>query len=518
LLQLWHEERSSSAARPRSDRAGDLHVLHSNPRRSPRKEGLDWRRLYARRVALTDLAVIASAVAVAHVCAFRFHLLSDVPLDEHPSLGVSYATASVLMIGAWFVALTLADTRKYRVIGVGSAEYRLVFDASVKLLGLVALLALMFRVPLSQGYLAVAFPLGITGLVGTRWVWRRWLGRHRSEGRYSSRVYLVGSEASVLDLWRELARQPQAGYRVVGACIPNRPAAVRAASFDRQVVISSDLDRLTEAMAGARADTLIVASSDDLPASRVRQLSWELEPTGQHLIVAPSLTDVAGPRLHTRPVSGLPLLHVEMPRYSAGTRLAKRVFDFVGALLLLVASIPLLLVVAVAVAVSSRGPVLFAQTRVGLNNKTFKMLKFRSMVVNAESARVDIDAGSASAGNEVLFKLRRDPRVTAVGRIIRRLSLDELPQLVNVLTGAMSLVGPRPPLESEVRTYDNHVHRRFLVKPGMTGLWQVNGRSDLSWEDSVRLDLFYVENWSITGDMVILGRTLRAALGGSGAY
>lgn len=193
-------------------------------------------------------------------------------------------------------------------------------------------------------------------------------------------------------------------------------------------------------------------------------------------------------------------------------------FDLVIAAALVIVLSPVFLLLAIAVKATSPGPVLFLQERVGLNGSTFRMIKFRSMVVDAESRIQEVSQLDRAEGNDVLFKMRNDPRVTRVGSFMRRYSLDELPQLFNVLLGDMALVGPRPPLQREVERYDRHVHRRFLVKPGLTGLWQVSGRSDLSWENSVRLDLYYVENWSITGDLVILWRTLRAVIASKGAY
>jgi exopolysaccharide biosynthesis polyprenyl glycosylphosphotransferase len=251
----------------------------------------------------------------------------------------------------------------------------------------------------------------------------------------------------------------------------------------------------------------------------VRRLSWDLEGTDTELIMAPALTNIAGPRVHTQPVAGLPLIHVDHPTYRGANRIVKRLFDLFGSLTLVALFSPVLLAVAVAIKVTSKGPVFFRQDRVGLNGETFRMIKFRSMVVDAEK-RLDAlkKERSADAGNQVLFKMRNDPRITTVGRFIRRFSIDELPQLFNVVTGEMSLVGPRPPLRSEVDLYGDDALRRLLVKPGMTGLWQVSGRSDLTWDDSVRLDVYYVENWSITGDLAILWRTARAVLGSSGAY
>jgi exopolysaccharide biosynthesis polyprenyl glycosylphosphotransferase len=313
-----------------------------------------------------------------------------------------------------------------------------------------------------------------------------------------------------------LARQPMAGYLVVGACVPAR--AVAGQLGDTSIPVFVNLEYLGAAMETSGADTVVISSSEDLSPEAVRKISWGLEPGRQHLVVAPSLTDIGGPRIHTRPVAGLPLIHVETPRYTGSKQFTKRAFDLVAASVLLVLLAPLLGVISLMVRLSSPGPVLFRQRRVGINGARFDMMKFRSMVTDAEAMLESLRSQQGREGNTVLFKMANDPRVTPVGRVLRRFSLDELPQLFNVIKGSMSLVGPRPPLESEVDQYDPHVHRRFLVKPGITGLWQVSGRSNLSWEDTVRLDLYYVENWSITGDLVILWRTFKAVVGRSGAY
>jgi exopolysaccharide biosynthesis polyprenyl glycosylphosphotransferase len=248
----------------------------------------------------------------------------------------------------------------------------------------------------------------------------------------------------------------------------------------------------------------------------MRELGWELEAKSTNLIVAPALTDVAGPRIHARPVAGLPLIQVDYPEFEGRKYAAKRAFDLVVSFLALVVLSPVFLVIAILVRSDSPGPAFYLQERVGLNGKRFRMLKFRSMVVDAETQLPGLL--DRTDGNGMLFKLRSDPRVTRVGSALRKHSLDELPQLVNVLLGDMSLVGPRPPLASEVERYDAWAHRRLLVRPGITGLWQTQGRSDLSWEDSVRLDLYYVENWSLTGDIIILYRTVRSVAVAEGAY
>jgi exopolysaccharide biosynthesis polyprenyl glycosylphosphotransferase len=390
-----------------------------------------------------------------------------------------------------------------------------VADASVRMFGLLAIAAYLFHVDLARGYVIIAFPIGMLVLMLSRWMWRQWLVIQRRQGRYSAQVLLVGSPASVRHIGRQLATQPAAGYRVLGAVVSTGHIGVLDGSTLQSFGGFDDVHRVLEEIG---ADTVVITSADDLSPERVREISWGLEPGHQHLVVAPSLTDIGGPRIQTRPVQGLPLIHVETPTYEGRKLYLKRTFDIIGSTLLIALLSPVFLVLAACVKLGSRGPILFLQERVGLNGKPFKMVKFRSMVVDAESRVQEVSALDRTEGNAVLFKMKNDPRVTRVGGFMRRFSLDELPQLLNVWSGNMSLVGPRPPLQREVERYDTHVHRRFLVKPGVTGLWQVSGRSDLSWEDSVRLDLYYVENWSVTGDLVILWRTARAVTRGSGAY
>jgi exopolysaccharide biosynthesis polyprenyl glycosylphosphotransferase len=253
-----------------------------------------------------------------------------------------------------------------------------------------------------------------------------------------------------------------------------------------------------------------------MDGSRLRELAWELEKTGTDLFVAPALLDVAGPRTTLRPVAGLPLLHVDHPELAGAKQAVKSVFDKTCAALALLLSAPLFAVIAISIRLADHGPVFFRQTRIGKDGQGFTLYKFRTMVPGAEQRKSQLAAHNEADG--VLFKIRRDPRVTRPGAWLRRWSLDELPQLINVLIGDMSLVGPRPALPEEVACYGGHMRRRLVVKPGMTGLWQVSGRSSLPWEEAERLDLRYVENWSLGLDLQILWKTGSAVIRGSGAY
>ncbi|WP_254786904.1 sugar transferase [Curtobacterium sp. MCBA15_001] len=479
---------------------------------SVRDPGDEWSRTYARRVLFTDFLVLVWVVFGVQIA----WLGIDSRLATNQSeLRLSYTGISIIVILVWLAALAVYDTRGARVIGLGSSEYRLVADSSARVFGLIAIAAFLLNVDLARGYVLIAFPIGILVLLVSRWMWRQWLVAKRRSGDYSARVLLVGSTASVLHIAGELTRTPAAGYRVLGAVVSSGIRGVIPGSTIRG---HGGFDDILQAVDETGADTIVITSADDLPPERVRQLSWALEPGEQHLVVAPSLTDIGGPRIHTRPVQGLPLIHVETPTYGGRRRYTKRALDIVGSAVLIIVLSPAFALLALLVKCTSPGPVLFRQERVGLNGQPFDMIKFRSMVVDAEARLQELSALDRAEGNDVLFKMRADPRITTVGAFMRRFSLDELTQLFNVLAGNMSLVGPRPPLRREVDRYDVHVHRRFLVKPGMTGLWQVSGRSDLSWEDSVRLDLYYVENWSMMGDLVLLWRTARAVVSSSGAY
>lgn len=477
---------------------------------------VDWRSRYSWRLAVTDLAVLVWVVFGVQIAWLGTDSEAVGVSGSRGEIAISYTLISVAIIVSWMMVLRYFDTRADRVIGVGATEYRLIVSSSVRLFGFVAIVAFLFKVDLARGYILMAFPIGVAVLVLSRWMWRQWLGVRRLRGEYSFRVVLVGSASSVAHLAAQLERQPDAGYRVVAICVPAGDTSFVPDS--ESAVRYTQVSELMSILAENDADTVVLTSSDELPPDRVRELSWALEPGRHHLVVAPAISGIAGPRIHTRPVAGLPLIHVETPRYEGRKILAKRAFDLIASALLLVLLAPLLCAVAIAIKFTSSGSVFFVQPRVGIGGEPFRMVKFRTMVQHAEQQLPYLQGTRPDAGNDVLFKMKDDPRLTPVGKVLRRFSLDELPQLLNVFLGHMSLVGPRPPLEKEVSVYEKHVHRRFLVKPGITGLWQVSGRSNLSWEDSVRLDLYYVENWSFIGDLVILWRTLRAVTSREGAY
>ncbi|WP_105034943.1 sugar transferase [Cryobacterium aureum] len=482
--------------------------------RRPIKPSRDWHDIYSARLTFTDFLVLIWVVFGVQIAWFGFDRANLAVRSS--DLAVSYTVVSVVLIAAWMAVLSLYGTRNDRVLGTGFDEYKLIAGASIRLFGLLAIVAYLFKIDVARGYILLAFPLGIVVLMLSRWMWRQWLVAQRARGQFSSRVILIGAQESSARVAAELRTRLGAGYLVVGACVTSGEASDYLPGTS--IPIIGDIDDVHTALDSFDADTVIITSSDDISPTRMRELSWSLEPGRHHLIMVPRLIDVGGPRIHTRPVAGLPLIHVETPRYEGHTLFTKRAFDIVISTLLIVALSPALAAIALAVRFSGPGPVLFSQKRVGHNGHLFKMFKFRSMVADAEARLAALQDTPRVVGNTVMFKMQNDPRVTPAGRFLRRFSLDELPQLFNVLAGTMSLVGPRPPLETEVSEYELHVHRRFLVKPGVTGLWQVSGRSNLTWDETVRLDLYYVENWSLVGDLVILWRTTKAVLARDGAF
>ncbi|RLK13409.1 Undecaprenyl-phosphate galactose phosphotransferase WbaP/exopolysaccharide biosynthesis polyprenyl glycosylphosphotransferase [Micromonospora sp. M71_S20] len=465
-------------------------------------------RAYVRSLVVLDTTVLTVAVLVGYVARFG----GDTPGGSK----IPYVLVAPGLVLAWLVSLRVLRCYDDRVLGYGADEYRRVGTASLRLAGGIAIAGYIADVGVSRGFLGISFAVGMLGLELARFAARKRLHRARSEGAgWSRKVLVVGDTAHVLELVHTLRREPYAGYQVVGACIPDALLAPVAQRLGDVPVVGS-FRGIPEAATAIGADTVAVTASGELTATRLRRLGWQLEGTGIDLVVAPALTDVAGPRIHTRPVAGLPLIHVEAPEFRGARKLVKGFVDRAVSSVALTLLLPLLAAIALAIKIDSRGPVLFRQTRVGQGGREFGVYKFRTMVVNADALLAALAARNETDG--LMFKMRDDPRVTRIGRLLRKWSLDELPQLVNVLLGHMSLVGPRPPLPSEVARYDGDVARRLLVKPGMTGLWQVSGRSDLSWEDGIRLDLYYVENWSLAADLTILWKTFGAVVNSRGAY
>ncbi|WP_414731680.1 sugar transferase [Williamsia sp.] len=468
-----------------------------------------WQQTYARRVRWTDLVIVLGAVAGAVIV--RFAGNGDLGIDQRKHLTIETIALSIV----WMATLRATQSEDSRILGSGATEYSRVASACFMTFGLLAIFDLIFKLDIARGFVAIALPFGTLSLLAGRWIWRKQLTRQRANGRNLQQILIVGDTESSIPLIDRIEDNPVLGYQVAGIV---RTAGHRSHPSRGGELLPEppDLDALTHAVRRSGATTVAVTSASALGHSVMRELSWELEAMGVDMVVAPGVTDIAGPRMMLRPVAGLPMVHIDKPRYAGANRLLKGGIDRVGAAVLLCTIAPLLVACAIAVKCSSPGPVFYRAERIGTGNTPFRMWKLRSMVNGADKQRSEL-LGS-SDGNGVLFKMREDPRITRVGHFLRRYSLDELPQLINVLTGEMSLVGPRPPLREEVAQYSGPVNRRMLVRPGITGLWQISGRSELSWDESVRLDLMYVENWSIMQDLVILWRTLHAVIKGRGAY
>ncbi len=416
----------------------------------------------------------------------------------------------------WVSTLALANAYERRFRGVGLMEYQAVLRAGIGLLAVVAIAAYATKQDLARWFTLILVVLLCLGGLLTRQYLRWWLHRRRLDGQLMQRAIVVGRADAVARLIRSLRADPMQGLAPVGACASGLDSAWPNEATIEGVPVVGPPEGALWATHSENAEAVVVAADPDLSGEALRRLSWALEERDIELIVCPGMLDIAVSRMTIRPSTDLALLHIDQQARRTRNVLLKKLMDRVLSALLVLTILPLLAAVALAIKVCDGGPVFYRQRRVGVQSRRFEMFKFRTMCVDADRALPEL--AGLSDGNGVLFKMKADPRVTAVGRFLRRYSLDELPQLFNVLRGEMSLVGPRPPLEAEVERYEPDALRRLHVLPGMTGLWQVSGRSDLSWDASLALDLRYVDNWSPIVDLTILMRTASAVVRASGAY
>jgi exopolysaccharide biosynthesis polyprenyl glycosylphosphotransferase len=470
----------------------------------PRRER--WETRYTASSVASDVLAIGVAVLIGSLLG----LGSFVPQFGHVAVGVGVVAGLLMVLG-----LVISRAWDPRVLGQGAEEFSRVLRAVVTSAVVLGLLGLALQATAPRPWVFGLMPMAGVLMVLGRLALRARLHALRRRGRCDLPVLAVGTIESVTDLIVRTRRDTRRGWVVTGVCTPTGAARCGADGI-LGVPVVGDLDTVADSTREGRHRVVAVCPTPGWSPSRLHQLAWNLEEAPTELVVDPGLMEVAGPRLHIDPVDGLPLLRLTRPTFTGVPWVAKHAIDRCGSALLLFLIAPVLLVLAIGVKLDGGGPVFFRQTRVGRHGREFTMLKFRSMVVDAEAKLVELVAANDGAGP--LFKLKTDPRITRVGAFLRRYSLDELPQLVNVLTGAMSLVGPRPPLPAEVATYGRDAQRRLLVKPGLTGLWQISGRSDLSWEQSVRLDLRYVENWNLALDALILWKTFGAVVNSRGAY
>jgi exopolysaccharide biosynthesis polyprenyl glycosylphosphotransferase len=461
-----------------------------------------WTANYLRRVVIAD----ACCGLAAGLLAFEVRFGGDA------SGAAGYFWLGLAMPVLWLAALALAGAYDTRFFGVGTDEFRRVVNTGVCLTAAVAIVSYASKTEVARGYVVVSLPsLTVFDLLVRYWLRKR-LHHLQALGYCMRRVVVVGHPDVIAELATVLRRDTYHGLSVVSACVlgPECPDEIDG------IPAVGGLVNVIDEVLRTGADTVAVLACPEMSSGRLRDLAWALEKSGTDLCVAPALLDVAGPRTTIRPTAGLPLLHMDHPEFTGARQLIKSAFDRAIALIALTFLLPLFIVIAAAIKLGDGGPAFFLQTRVGKDGKLFTLCKFRTMVVDAEQRLAELTQRNDSDG--LLFKMRRDPRITRVGKWLRRHSLDELPQLLNVLTGDMSLVGPRPALPDETSAYGYHVRRRLAVKPGITGLWQVNGRSDLPWDEAVRLDVRYVENWSFLLDLQILWKTWSAVWHGDGAY
>ncbi len=475
------------------------------PRAAPLTRHGPWRRRYRQVVSLIDLAVIAATCAVA----LALHTAGFGPGRVSIWLGGG-------VLAAWWIALQGLGSVDEHVLADGTREYQRVVRASITTFALTCTALVFAEATVPRVFLILVFVGGTPALLAGRKAVRSWVVRRREHGALSTSVLVIGGTAAARSIVDHLIRHRSAGLHVTGVWVPDRPSRAddTLSSADGEVPVLDESHDLDHALRTSGASAVIVTDTEHLGHQGLKELAWELHERDVDLMVSPHVIDVATTRVTLQSVGTMSLLHLEEPKFEEAQRWEKAVFDRLFALAAVVALSPVLLATALAVRLGSRGPILYRSERVGLHGEPFQMLKFRSMVDNAD----DLRDGLASDADGLLFKMREDPRVTRVGKALRRFSLDELPQLFNVLRGDMSIVGPRPPLPAEVEQYDEHAGRRLLVKQGITGLWQVSGRSNLSWEDTLRLDIDYVENWSLLRDLQIIWRTVRAVLRGDGAY
>jgi exopolysaccharide biosynthesis polyprenyl glycosylphosphotransferase len=476
---------------------------------APAATGTTSAQAYRAGVRITDAATVAVPIVVA--CISQLAIAGIAVWGAAASLPYWQAAGSAILV--WYLALWLTRARDPRILGTGRAEFGRVVIAGTSTFAVLAIAHILLGASIERWLFVFAIPGGVAGLLLGRVLWRQWLRVQVARGRPLARVVIVGPRADVDYVLGQLEGCAVPAYRVVGAVVDGgQPQEMLGTS----IPVSADFAGIPQFVAQVEADAVIVAGTPGARDAFLRNLAWHLERSETGLMVVSTPANVGDRRLCLRGVGGLSLVDVEIARYSGAKHVLKRVIDILGAALALIVLLPALLVIALLIRLDSPGPALFRQERIGRDGRPFRMLKFRSMRAAASDQLEGLLDRNDGAG--LLFKMRRDPRVTRVGKVIRRHSLDELPQLWNVLVGDMSLVGPRPPLPNEVQRYDDEVQRRLYLRPGLTGVWQISGRSTLSWDRSVEMDLYYVENWTVAGDILIMVRTLRQLTNPVGAF
>ena len=465
-----------------------------------------WRAWVRIGLILADVAAVAVASLAAYLARGSASVITMVGVPVPPALLAAFA------IPLWLICHAVYGSYRSDFFNEGFREYRAAVTVGLRAAAVAAVASFAFKLSLSREVVIVFFPVLIVASLAGRYVVRKLLAAARRAGRAKVRLMLVGDVESARRFASHLHRNKSLGYDIVGVCLPkdSGPFSFR----ERLIPVLGTPDNAVEVARRADVEAVAVANLNLLEEVTLQQLAWSFERSGIDLLVAPDVADVAGPRIRIAPITGLPILHITEPRIDGVLRKLVSLGNQIVAIPMLLMLAPLMLLVALAVKIDSRGPVFYAQERIGYRRKSFRILKFRTMVPDADRRLQEIIHLNEHDG--ALFKMRNDPRVTRVGRWLRKYSLDELPQLINVARGDMVFVGPRPVLEREAVDFGEAEQRRFLTKPGMTGLWQVTGRSAVPWEEAVKLDLYYVENWSPFLDLSIILRTVRVVIAGTG--
>ena len=466
---------------------------------------------------------IAVTIVMSLVSIFEFDQL--VGAAEKAQLSGQFLVANPLTRALtvyliWLISIVVLRTWNPHQAGQGIPEYLMVSKSVLAVVLSLAFISLMFKIEMSRKFVLTVVILGLVALISHRWAARRRLLKQRRLGKLTRKTLLIGPAKNSLDFIEKMLADKTSGFEPTRLMVFKSHVSSAAIEHASQLGITLETfdEHALESLSIDDSEAVFILTSSDVPAGVLRQISWSLEGKSIELIVSSGLVDFAGSRLSTQVVAGTQFLFVETPKFEGFKFVAKTILDAVFALVVFVLILPIMVLTSLAIWFEDRGPIFYSQERVGRNGKHFKMYKFRSMIVNADKMHAALRAKKVDAVNQRMFKDPNDPRLTKVGRFIRRYSIDELPQIFNVFNRTMSMVGPRPPLAAEVAEYEKHEHRRLLVKPGITGLWQVSGRSLLSWEETVRLDLYYVENWTILTDSLIIIRTIKAVFDRTGAY
>lgn len=474
-----------------------------------------WSNKLKALTLVADLMALMIAFAISHFLKFGF---SNPLLGGRNEVDITYITLSAVLVVIWMIFLEISGSRSLRVFGDGKSEYQLLAKGTVYFFATVVAFSFLTLIDFARRYLVLTFIVGLLLLVVGRTLVRMLVQKYRQTGRMLTRLMLVGEISAAEHLVRLLKDRPQVGLNPVKVHISDEFFQPDPDSEITELLSGSgaDVERIIAEIEVNQIQAVIITDGHNLPPETLRKLGWELAVRDVALMIAPATTDIAGPRIHMTPMHGIPLIHVSTPRLDGMAGAVKRSMDiFVSGLGIIILS-PLFLGVALAVK-KDGGPAFYSHERIGKDGVPFRMWKFRSMVTNADELKQQL-IEEYGGGDALLFKMENDPRITRTGKFIRRYSIDELPQLWNVFVGDMSLVGPRPQVRDEVNQYTEVAHRRLMVSPGVTGLWQVSGRSKLTWEEALRFDLYYVENWSLIGDIGILLRTFKAVFGQDGAY